>query len=104
MCALEILKEKDPGVGNVDLQIQLAEVREVARDGAARLSKSMVDIVEVLAIEASSCWEGFTRFCRNTACVEPMMLSDRLRATSAARLNFSGGQQSTSSGKFRHFS
>jgi hypothetical protein len=71
---LEILKGKEPGEGNADLQVQLAEVREVARDGTARLVKYMVNTVEVLAIEALSCWEGFTRFCSETAGVEPMVL------------------------------
>jgi hypothetical protein len=74
MSALEILKGKEPDKGDSALQLQLADVREVARDGAARLGKYMVDTVEALAIEALSCWEGFTRFCRDTAGVEPMVL------------------------------
>jgi hypothetical protein len=74
MSALELLKDKEPGEGDADLQLQLADVREVARDGTARRGKYMVDTVEVLAVEALSCWEGFTRFCRDAAEVEPMVL------------------------------
>jgi hypothetical protein len=67
MSALEILKGKKPSDDDADLELQLADVREVARDGAARLGKYMVDTVEVLTIEALSCWEGFAQFCSETA-------------------------------------
>jgi hypothetical protein len=74
LSAMDIIKGKEPGDADRDLQIQLEEMRRAARDGTDRIRKHLVGAVEVVAIEALSCWDGFTRFCRDSAGVEPMVL------------------------------
>ena len=60
---------------DLDLQQQLAEVRECATEGlVAALEEVVLPGCRVYATEILSVWEGFCRFCREEAELEPLTL------------------------------